>query len=184
MKMVSTLVLTVAMAAASFAGCGVSEMYPAYGTLQERLAADDFAGAQTSAQKLSDAFKHAQEEELPELTKDLFAKHEKALGEHIAKANQVDNIADLRKAFHGISNIMIEMAETVKPEGFARFRCPMAFDYTGGDWLQKGDVVNNPYFGAEMLRCGHPVKAKKGGHAGHKHDEKSDHDGHDHDHDH
>ena len=32
--------------------------------------------------------------------------------------------------------------------------CPMAFDFEGADWLQRGDQVNNPYFGASMLRCG------------------------------
>jgi hypothetical protein len=27
----------------------------------------------------------------------------------------------------------------------------------GGDWLQPGDAPLNPYFGAEMLRCGERV---------------------------
>jgi Cu(I)/Ag(I) efflux system membrane fusion protein len=30
----------------------------------------------------------------------------------------------------------------------------MAFNNTGGHWLQKDKNVNNPYFGAQMLRCG------------------------------
>ena len=30
----------------------------------------------------------------------------------------------------------------------------MAFDNTGASWVQKGDRINNPYFGASMLRCG------------------------------
>lgn len=185
MKILSTLLMITVISVASMAGCKVSELYPAYGNLQERLAADDFGGAKKAVAELKQAFKHAQADELPELTKDLFAKHEKALGEHIAKANQAGDIKAMRVAFHGISNIMIEMAETVKPANFGRFRCPMAFDYEGADWLQKGDVVNNPYFGAEMLRCGHPVKAKaeKGGAHSHKHGEKHDH-GHDHGHQH
>ena len=32
--------------------------------------------------------------------------------------------------------------------------CPMAFDNAGADWLQRGTQINNPYFGAQMLRCG------------------------------
>ncbi len=32
--------------------------------------------------------------------------------------------------------------------------CPMAFDFKGADWLQRGTEINNPYFGASMLRCG------------------------------
>jgi Cu(I)/Ag(I) efflux system membrane fusion protein len=32
--------------------------------------------------------------------------------------------------------------------------CPMAFKNRGADWLQADQTVANPYFGAEMLRCG------------------------------
>lgn len=32
--------------------------------------------------------------------------------------------------------------------------CPMAFDDKGAEWLQAGDEIANPYFGATMLRCG------------------------------
>jgi Cu(I)/Ag(I) efflux system membrane fusion protein len=38
------------------------------------------------------------------------------------------------------------------------FHCPMAFDGEGGDWLQRGDVTANPYYGSEMLRCGSLVR--------------------------
>ena len=32
--------------------------------------------------------------------------------------------------------------------------CPMAFNNEGADWLQTDDVINNPYFGSQMLDCG------------------------------
>ena len=32
--------------------------------------------------------------------------------------------------------------------------CPMAFDKAGAVWLQRDEVVHNPYFGASMPRCG------------------------------
>lgn len=32
--------------------------------------------------------------------------------------------------------------------------CPMAFDNKGANWLQAGDEIENPYFGASMLKCG------------------------------
>jgi hypothetical protein len=44
--------------------------------------------------------------------------------------------------------------------------CPMAFDFQGADWLQRGRTINNPYFGAEMLRCGQvtdEVSGQEGG---------------------
>ncbi len=30
----------------------------------------------------------------------------------------------------------------------------MAFDFDGADWIQRNATVANPYFGAQMLRCG------------------------------
>jgi len=30
----------------------------------------------------------------------------------------------------------------------------MAFDNRGALWLQLGDKIENPYFGAQMYRCG------------------------------
>lgn len=32
--------------------------------------------------------------------------------------------------------------------------CPMAFDDTGAEWMQRDDVIDNPYFGESMLLCG------------------------------
>ena len=32
--------------------------------------------------------------------------------------------------------------------------CPMAFDNKGAFWLQEGETIENPYFGAAMLNCG------------------------------
>lgn len=32
--------------------------------------------------------------------------------------------------------------------------CPMAFDNKGAEWLQRGDTIDNAYFGAQMRRCG------------------------------
>ncbi len=39
--------------------------------------------------------------------------------------------------------------------------CPMAFDFRGAYWLQRNDSLVNPYFGAEMLKCGETKKTFK-----------------------
>jgi len=39
--------------------------------------------------------------------------------------------------------------------------CPMAFDFRGAYWLQRKDSLVNPYFGAEMLKCGETKKTFK-----------------------
>ena len=35
-----------------------------------------------------------------------------------------------------------------------RAHCPMAFGDRGATWLQRGDAVDNPYFGDRMRTCG------------------------------
>lgn len=32
--------------------------------------------------------------------------------------------------------------------------CPMVYDDRGADWLQSSKPLQNPYFGAMMLKCG------------------------------
>lgn len=41
--------------------------------------------------------------------------------------------------------------------------CPMAFGNRGASWFQRGEVVRNAYFGAEMLECGEVRGAIGGG---------------------
>ena len=36
---------------------------------------------------------------------------------------------------------------------YFKMHCPMAFDNQGAFWLQKNQVVRNPYFGESMLTC-------------------------------
>ncbi|RMH29745.1 MAG: DUF3347 domain-containing protein, partial [Planctomycetota bacterium] len=64
---------------------------------------------------------------------------------------------DARVRFDGVSAAAIALVRRFgyagdAPAGLAH--CPMAFDNRGADWLQRGDTINNPYFGASMLRCG------------------------------
>ena len=62
-----------------------------------------------------------------------------------------------RAAFSDLSNGMIELVRTCGNPGASslhRMHCPMALDFEGATWLQIGEELRNPYFGAEMLRCG------------------------------
>jgi len=79
--------------------------------------------------------------------------------------NQIDNwdidiqhltdISKLRKIFYYLSNQIISNSNSISGnEGLNVAYCPMAFDNAGASWVQKGDRINNPYFGASMLRCG------------------------------
>jgi Cu(I)/Ag(I) efflux system membrane fusion protein len=40
------------------------------------------------------------------------------------------------------------------PVALSVAHCPMALEGKGAKWLQAGEQLRNPYFGAEMLTCG------------------------------
>lgn len=49
---------------------------------------------------------------------------------------------------------MIDGFDAPPTKPLFKFYCPMAFEYEGAFWLQANEQIANPYFGAEMLRCG------------------------------
>ncbi len=74
-------------------------------------------------------------------------------------ATDITGSADIqvaRAAFALLSESMIVAAKCygAEKETVHRFHCPMAFGDRGGDWLQRKDKTENPYFGSTMFRCG------------------------------
>jgi Cu(I)/Ag(I) efflux system membrane fusion protein len=81
----------------------------------------------------------------------------KQINESTQNYNNIENIKILRYNFEKISNAILDMEKyfghsdsSIYYEAF----CPMAFDNRGAPWLQNFKQIDNPYFGASMLRCG------------------------------
>lgn len=161
------LVLLIFSAAAVLAGPGLAPVFKQYGELQAALAADDFEAARKAAGTLKKTIGGVDASGLADDVQKAW-KSAADLPKSVKAVADAGDIAAARASFESVSNTMIALAEVARPDGFARFRCPMAFNNKGADWLQTGDQVNNPYYGASMLRCGYKVRAKKKGHD-HKH---------------
>lgn len=76
------------------------------------------------------------------------------------------DITAARTLFHQFSIGLIAaiQASRIQPETpLSLTHCPMAFDWLGADWLQLEGEIRNPYFGAEMLTCGHAKQTFKPG---------------------
>lgn len=116
----------------------------AYLALQTALAGDDLDAAQQAASRLAVAGR---------------ARDFPHVGHLAADAAQAENIDAVREAFHPVSEQIIEL---LRHHGngtgleLHSIHCPMAFDDAGADWVQEGTTVRNPYYGAQMLRCGTP----------------------------
>lgn len=71
---------------------------------------------------------------------------------------------DLRSTFKTLSLWMILMVETQwisNSENLKKLYCPVAFNNSGGFWIQEEEDIMNPYFGSKMLNCGQKLKWNK-----------------------
>lgn len=141
----------------------LGEVLAAYLRLQEALARDDAPAAQAAVQGLEDAWRAVPLEGLAGLDgldgeagaalEAIAAQMEQGL---MAMQEQT-SLEAMRAGFQPVSNALIQAALTVgivHQGDLFRVHCPMAFDYTGADWLQPDPDIRNPYFGHLMPGCG------------------------------
>lgn len=69
-------------------------------------------------------------------------------------------IDELRQLFLALSERFIPLLETQPKysQGLYLHHCPMANENEGAYWLSKAEEIRNPYYGAQMLRCGSTIK--------------------------
>lgn len=157
----------------SLAGDTFHGLFDEYHQLQTALAGDDFAAAKNAAKHLNQAAGEVHVDHLSPPLKTAWKDQAEHLRAALTKAGQADNIGVLRQHFEHISMAVITLSKVAKPEGLREYRCPMAFDNKGANWLQREDSVRNPYFGSAMLACGFQVRDESADRAGtsHRHDQ-------------
>ena len=138
------------------AGQRLEELYASYFAVQQALAADKPPPAAAAQSLHTLASELAGDAGLPQDA----AKLVREVAEQSEHLHHMQ-LADARKAFKPISHAVVTLATQVRSDRAERpvthFYCPMV-PGGGGDWLQPGGELLNPYFGAEMLRCGEKVQ--------------------------
>lgn len=77
------------------------------------------------------------------------------LKEATAKIAGSNDINEQRKAFHEVSNELEKLIENSVESGIVyKQYCPMAFEGKGASWLTVSQIIQNPYYGDKMLKCG------------------------------
>jgi hypothetical protein len=117
-----------------------NDVITAYLQVHAALAADDLAAAKTAGATLLTAA--AGDPAFAALT---------GSAGTIANAG---NFADGRSGFLHLSQALIPLLKQPGTPELYLAHCPMAFGGQGGDWLQAGQRISNPYYGKSMLRCG------------------------------
>ncbi|MAC95900.1 MAG: efflux transporter periplasmic adaptor subunit [Flavobacteriales bacterium] len=134
----------------------LASLYESYFKLKDALVSDDFKGAKNAATQMG--------EELDKIDMNVFKgkaqvrwmKLSKDLNFLLHQAETEEDIEKLRANFFTISKRLIDAAETFDPmrDTIYVLHCPMANSNNGADWLSLEKEIRNPYFGAQMLKCG------------------------------
>ena len=134
----------------------LTKIIDAYIALQEALADDDWDASQAKAKtfiELTKAYHPSQ----PAHASEVWTQIRESLNPH---HNQMEIARDLdgaREVFDAYSQAMTKiLAHYGNPTGgdLKLAYCPMAFDNRGAEWIQRGDKIDNSYFGSTMLLCG------------------------------
>jgi len=133
----------------------ISTIILPYLEMKEALVNDDFDKAKKSGVQLLASTNNVDiglfEEKSLETFKTLQSDIKLEL-QHIEHYTKLDEV---RNAFVNLSNTMISMANTFKPnETLFVLHCPMANSNKGADWLSSSKEIKNPYYGKAMLTCG------------------------------
>ena len=135
----------------------LTQVYAAYFEMQAALANDAFETMVAAAKRLDDAVKAVGDETLEGHAVHRWTDMKKRIHDAAQHAHHWPGIEDARSAFEKISLAVLDLERRFGHAGsqthYEAF-CPMAFDNKGASWLQNHDTVDNPYFGARMLRCG------------------------------
>jgi membrane fusion protein, copper/silver efflux system len=128
-----------------------AELMQAYFELKESLVHSDLElaghGAHSMAERLDDIGPHRLEGDEHMFWMNRF----EDLGGAVAAVHDADNLDDTREYFHAVSDLLIEIVETLGIDGIVYHQyCPMA----GAGWLSASEEIRNPYMPETMLGCG------------------------------
>ena len=136
MKLVSSFILVLLLALPA-AGELSSRITSPYLKVQVALASDSTDGVSEAAAEIATAAAALGDDG-------------KVLAEAARTLAATGDIQAARKAFGGLSDALIEYADTVGIGELKVAYCPMA----DRRWVQKEGAIANPFFGAFMLTCG------------------------------
>lgn len=124
-----------------FADVKVNEVYQHYIHLKTALVNDDNKEANNGAKMLEKALKDA------------------GMTAELKLATTLSNAKDLKTKRDQLTPLTNALAEAFKKSKITsgsiyKQYCPMANNGKGGYWLASESKINNPYYGAAMMKCG------------------------------
>ncbi|KAA3604469.1 MAG: efflux RND transporter periplasmic adaptor subunit [Planctomycetota bacterium] len=125
--------------------------------LQQELAADHWPAASRAEEQLHNVLDSISDLVLSSEAQQQWRRQKREMEKALAALEQAGNLEAGRSAFGDFQQALLAALGSFpwRPDReFQVVHCPMAFDNQGAAWLQAGEQIQNPYFGASMLRCG------------------------------
>lgn len=148
-------IMTAAVAVATFAAPVAAQDHtaPAAQTRPTVQAFEHYEGVRTalSADTLADVAPHAKR--LAEQAEGIGGAEAKKAADKLVAAKTLD---DARTAFGEVSTILVPVFQAEGIPGTTAYMCAMKQK----PWVQRGDQIENPYYGKSMLTCGSVLPGK------------------------
>jgi len=128
----------------------------AYLSVQERLAADDLEAAHAAMRALGRELRRVRPPR-PGEARDAWEPIAESLAGHARGGAEAEGMDAARAVFEHQSADVRALLERFGNPLDTPLRlafCPMAFDDRGAEWVQRGEVIDNAYFGDLMRQCG------------------------------
>ena len=133
----------------------IQPLIVAYLEMKDALVGDNLNTAKNSGVKLLSSSKSVDMGLFKGKSHDVWMALQNDIKSELEHAEHFTDLDEARKAFFSLSNTMIALANTFKPdETLFVLHCPMANDNKGADWLSSSKEIRNPYYGEAMLTCG------------------------------
>lgn len=151
------------IAANEKAKAAVGKVVEAYFQLKDGLVKDDLKSAKSKVDQLKKHFEETDMSLFSGQSHELWMKHQKRSVDALNEMQKSDDLEAMRKGFKMLSDEMVAMSMTFGPFDKPVYvqRCPMADNERGADWLSNEETIENPYFGASMLKCGEVTQTIK-----------------------
>ncbi|RMH74269.1 MAG: efflux RND transporter periplasmic adaptor subunit [Gemmatimonadetes bacterium] len=136
-------------------------VFSAYFEIQQALSHDNLEDAKAAGNAMTRALENVDMSVLQDDAHHLWMSHLPVLKDNAAGIARAIVIDIARTKFEKLSTTLISVAKQFDisdTQPVLVFHCPMAFGDQGADWLQNKPGVENPYFGAQMLRCGEQIE--------------------------
>lgn len=134
----------------------VDRLLENYYEMQEALAGDALDRAKAASDRLVQKLEGIETGTLPPASAETWEELAERMKESAGLLRTAETMPPFRTQFQDLTLLVDELLRRFGTRHLPAYLhyCPMAFDDAGATWLQPDRNLLNPYFGAEMLRCG------------------------------